>query len=36
VIVVAFFIFISPNLEKQSNKMTKTFTDNLNKREQNQ
>ena len=35
VIAVAFTIFISPNLEKQSNKMTKTFTENLNKREQN-
>jgi type VI protein secretion system component VasF len=36
VVVIAFFIFMSPNLEKQSNKMTKTFTDNLNEREQNQ
>ena len=32
VIAVAFLIFISPNLEKQSDIMTKTFTDNLNKR----
>lgn len=36
VIVVALFIFISPTLEKQSDSMTKTFTDNLNKHEQNQ
>ena len=36
VIAVAFFIFISPNLEKQSDIMTKTFTENLNEREQNQ
>ena len=35
VIVVALFIFISPTLEKQSDSMTKTFTDNLNKHEQN-
>ena len=35
VIAVAFTIFISPNLEKQSNRMTRTFTENLNKREQN-
>ena len=34
VFVVAFIILVSPNLEKQSNKMTKTFTENLNKREQ--
>ena len=34
VIAIAFLIFLSPNLEKQSNKMTKTFTDNLNEREQ--
>ena len=33
VIVVAFIILVSPNLEKQSNKMTKTFTENLSKRE---
>ena len=36
VIAVAFLIFISPNLEKQSDIMTKTFTENLNKLEQNQ
>ena len=36
VIAVAFFIFISPNLEKQSDILTKTFTDNLNKSEHNQ
>jgi len=35
VIAVAFFIFISPKLERQSNMMTKIFTDNLNKNEQN-
>ena len=34
VLVVAFFIFVSPNLKKQSDKMTKTFTENLNQREQ--
>ena len=34
VLAVAFFIFVSPNLEKQSDKMTKTFTENLNQREQ--
>ncbi|MBP5778198.1 MAG: cation:proton antiporter [Prevotella sp.] len=34
VIAIAFLIFLSPNLEKQSNIMTKTFTDNLNEREQ--
>ena len=34
VFVVASIILVSPNLEKQSNKMTKTFTENLNKREQ--
>ena len=33
VLAVAFCIFVSPNLEKQSDKMTKTFTDNLNVRE---
>ena len=31
VIAVTFFIFISPSLEKQSDSMTKTFTENLNK-----
>ena len=36
VIAVAFLIFISPNLEKQSDIMTKTFTENLNKLEQSQ
>lgn len=36
VLAVAFCIFVSPNLEKQSDKMTKTFTDNLNIREENQ
>ena len=36
VIAVAFTIIISPKLEKQSNKMTKTFTENLNERDQNQ
>ena len=36
VIAVGLCIFLSPNLEKQSDRMTKTFTDNLNKREQNQ
>ena len=36
VIAVACFIFMSPSLEKRSDSMTKTFTDNLNKREQNQ
>jgi len=30
VIAVAFLIFISPTLKKQSDSMTKTFTDNLN------
>ena len=36
VLAVALFIFMSPSLEKHSDKMTKTFTDNLNEREQNQ
>ena len=36
VLAVAFTIFVSPNLEKQSDKLTKTFTENLNQREQNQ
>ncbi len=36
VIAVALCIFFSPKLEKGSNRMTKTFTDNLNKHEQNQ
>ncbi len=34
VIAVGFCIFMSPKLQKQSDLMTKTFTDNLNKREQ--
>ncbi len=34
VIAVAFMIFVSRNFEKQSNIMTKTFTDHLNEREQ--
>ena len=34
VIAVAFLIFISPNLEKQSDIMTKTFTENLNTKDQ--
>ena len=34
VIAVGLCIFLSPNLEKQSNIMTKTFTENLNVREQ--
>ena len=34
VLAVAFCIFVSPNLEKQSDRMTKTFTDNLNVRTQ--
>ena len=33
VIAVAFFIFISPKLERQSNMMTKIFTENLTERE---
>lgn len=33
VIAVAFFIFISPKLERQSNMMTKIFTENLEQRE---
>ena len=32
VIAVACYIFMSPSLEKHSDSMTKTFTDNLNKR----
>ena len=36
VIAVALCIFYSNNFKKQSNKMTKTFTENLNEREQNQ
>jgi len=35
VIAISFLIFVSPNLEKQSNKMAETFTQNLNEREQN-
>ena len=34
VLAVAFCIFVSPNLEKQSDLMTKTFTENLHQREQ--
>ena len=34
VIAVAFMIFVSRNFEKQSNIMTKTFTNHLNEREQ--
>ena len=34
VISVACWIFLSPKLEQQSNKMVKTFTENLNEREQ--
>ena len=34
VIAVACWIFLSPKLEQQSNKMVKTFTENLNEREQ--
>ena len=33
VIAVAFFIYISPKLERQSNMMTKIFTENLEQRE---
>jgi len=33
VIAVGLCIFVSPNLKKQSDKLTKTFTDNLNKQE---
>ena len=36
VIVVALVIFFSSHLEKSSEKMTRTFTENLNKREDNQ
>jgi CPA2 family monovalent cation:H+ antiporter-2 len=36
VLAVTFLIFVSPNLEKQSDKLTNTFTENLNQREQNQ
>jgi len=36
VIAVGLSIFMSPSLEKRSDSMTKTFTDNLNEREQNQ
>lgn len=36
VLAVAFSIFVSPNLEKKSDMMTKRFTDNLNQREQEQ
>ena len=34
VIAAGFIIFASPNLKKQSEKMTQTFTENLNKREE--
>lgn len=34
VIAVACWIFLSPKLEQQSNRMVKTFTENLNEREQ--
>ena len=34
VIAVALYIFFSSSLEKQSDRMTKTFTENLNQREQ--
>jgi CPA2 family monovalent cation:H+ antiporter-2 len=36
VIAVACFIFMSPSLQKRSDSMTKTFTENLNKSGQNQ
>lgn len=36
VIAIAFLIFISPTSKKRSDLLTKTFTDNLNEREQNQ
>ncbi|MBO4719643.1 MAG: cation:proton antiporter [Prevotella sp.] len=36
VIAVACFIFMSPSLEKRSDSMTKIFTENLNKSEENQ
>ena len=36
VLAVAFAIFASPALKKQSDKMTQTFTENLNEREQSQ
>jgi len=36
VIAVGLFIFMSPSLEKRSDSMTRTFTENLNKSEQNQ
>ena len=34
VLAVALYIFFSSSLEKQSDRMTKTFTENLNQREQ--
>ena len=34
VIAVAFCIFFSQRLERQSDRMTRTFTENLNQREQ--
>ena len=34
VIAIAFYIFLSPRLEKHSDRMTKTFTENLNVREE--
>ena len=36
VIAIALTIFLSPRLERHSNRMTKTFTENLNEREQKQ
>ncbi len=36
VIAIAFYIFISPTAEKRSNRLTKTFTENLNEREHQQ
>ena len=36
VLAVAFYIFASPALKEQSDKMTKTFKENLNERENHQ
>ncbi|MBR6284802.1 MAG: cation:proton antiporter [Muribaculaceae bacterium] len=36
VIAIAFYIFLSPSLEKRSDQLTKTFTHNLNEREREQ
>ena len=36
VIAIALTIFLSPRLERHSNRMTETFTENLNEREQKQ